>query len=366
MTAEGPSEPGQSAGLERYRAKRDFTTTPEPSGDEPVAEATERPRFAVQEHHARRLHWDLRLERDGVLASWAVPKGIPPDPSVNHLAVRTEDHPLMYLQFEGEIPKGSYGAGTMSVWDAGTYDTLKWEPYEVQVVLHGEKVRGRYVLFRTRDDQWMIHRMDPPQDAGRQPLPEGLEPMLATPGPLPADEAAFGFEILWDGLRVLAYGEGGRVRLAAAGVEDAGDTFPELRPLGAALGASQAVLDGELVALDEGGRPDPDRMAARRAAGSETAVRRAAKRTQVAYMVYDLVFLDGRVILDLPYTERRERLEGLGLAGAAWQVPAFHVGDGGALLELARLQGLPGVVAKRLDSPYVPGTHSPDWIEVRA
>ena len=302
-----------------------------------------------------------------MLASWAVPKGIPPDPSVNHLAVRTEDHPLMYLEFEGEIPKGSYGAGTMSVWDHGTYDTLKWESYEVQVVLHGERVQGRYVLFRTRDDQWMIHRMDPPQDPDRQPLPEGLAPMLATPGPLPADEAAYGFEVLWDGLRALAYAEGGRVRLEGDGVEDLGDTFPEVRPLGAALGATQVVLDGELVALGEGGRPDPDRLASRRGVESDAAaVRRAAERAPVAYMAYDLLFLDGHPTLDLPYAERRARLQGLGLVGAAWQVPAFHVGDGGALLELARQQGLPGVVAKRLDSPYVPGTRSPDWIEVRA
>ena len=252
MTAEGPAK------LERYRAKRDFAATPEPSGDEAVAPvAGGRPRFAVQEHHARRLHWDLRLERDGVLASWAVPKGIPHDPSVNHLAVRTEDHPLMYLEFEGEIPKGSYGAGTMSVWDHGTYDTLKWESYEVQVVLHGERVQGRYVLFRTKDDQWMIHRMDPPQDPDRRPLPEGMKPMLATPGPLPGDEAAYGFEILWDGLAGASLRRG---RTGATGrgdgVEDLGDTFPEVRPLGEALGATQAVLDGELVALGDGGRPD--------------------------------------------------------------------------------------------------------------
>ncbi len=354
--------------LEEYRAKRDFAATPEPSGDEPPAAPgqADLPRFAVQEHHARRLHWDLRLERDGVLASWAVPKGIPADPSTNHLAVRTEDHPLMYLDFEGEIPKGSYGAGTMSVWDHGTYDALKWESYEVQVVLHGERVQGRYVLFRTRDDQWMIHRMDPPQDPDRRPLPEGLEPMSATAGPLPADEAAYGFEILWDGLRVLAYSDGGRVRLEGDGIGDLGALFPEVRPLGAALGATQAVLDGELVALGEDGRPDPQRLSARRAAESEAAVKRVAERVPVAYMAYDLLFLDGRLTVDLPYAERRERLQGLGLAGAAWQVPAFHVGDGGALLGLARQQGLPGVIAKRLDSPYGPGSRSPHWIEMRA
>ena len=139
--------------LDRYRAKRDFSVTPEPAGDEaPASGDAPALRFVVQEHHARRLHWDLRLERDGVLASWAVPKGIPPDPAVNHLAVHTEDHPMMYLDFEGEIPKGSYGAGTMTVWDRGTYECEKWSAREVMVVLHGGKARGRYVLFRTRGD----------------------------------------------------------------------------------------------------------------------------------------------------------------------------------------------------------------------
>ena len=125
-------------------------------------------RFVVQEHHARSLHWDLRLEHDGVLWSWAVPKGIPMLAKPNHLAVRTEDHPLEYLDFQGEIPRGEYGGGSMAVWDAGTYEPEKLRDDEVIVTLHGEKVDGRYVLFRTRGDQWMIHRMSPPQDATRQ------------------------------------------------------------------------------------------------------------------------------------------------------------------------------------------------------
>ena len=152
--------------LARYRDKRDFEATPEPS-DAP-AEAPEGgpARFVVQEHHARSLHWDLRLEREGTLASWAVPKGIPADPSRNHLAVRTEDHPLAYLDFEGTIPEGEYGAGTMAVWDHGTYETHKFRDEEVMVTFHGERLQGRYVLFRTRGNDWMIHRMDPPADPG--------------------------------------------------------------------------------------------------------------------------------------------------------------------------------------------------------
>ena len=161
--------------LDAYRSKRDFGATPEPGPSE-RAGAAEQPRFVVHEHHARRLHWDLRLERDGVLVSWAVPKGIPPDPKRNHLAVHTEDHPLEYIDFSAEIPAGQYGAGVMKIWDTGTYETHKFREDEVMVTFHGERLHGRYVLFRTRGDDWMIHRMDPPEDPEREPMPEHVEP----------------------------------------------------------------------------------------------------------------------------------------------------------------------------------------------
>jgi DNA ligase D-like protein (predicted 3'-phosphoesterase) len=119
----------------------------------------------IQEHHARRLHWDFRLERDGVLVSWALPKGLPEDPKTNRLAIRTEDHPLEYASFEGEIPPGQYGAGTVKIWDRGTYETEKWTDDQIKVILHGSRVSGRYVLIHTGDDQWLMHRMDPPDPA---------------------------------------------------------------------------------------------------------------------------------------------------------------------------------------------------------
>ena len=159
--------------LSEYEKKRDFATTPEPA---PAAEAaTEGGRFVIQEHHARRLHWDLRLERDGALASWAIPNGIPDDPKRNRKAVRTEDHPLEYLEFQGEIPKGEYGAGTMSIWDRGTYECEKFRDDEVIVVFHGERVKGRYALFRAGRDpkDWMIHRMDPPPSRAGPRCPSG-------------------------------------------------------------------------------------------------------------------------------------------------------------------------------------------------
>ena len=157
--------------LGRYREKRDFQATPEPAGQAAAEEPVEQLRFVVQEHHARRLHWDFRLERDGVLVSWAVPRGVPDDPKRNHLAVHVEDHPIEYIDFAGEIPRGNYGAGRVDIFDSGTYETHKWRmddrKGEVMVTLNGRRLRGRYVLFQTDGKNWMIHRMDPPVDAER-------------------------------------------------------------------------------------------------------------------------------------------------------------------------------------------------------
>jgi bifunctional non-homologous end joining protein LigD len=353
--------------LEKYKEMRDFGATPEPSGDEPapVAEG-ERPRFVVQEHHATALHWDLRLERDGVLASWAVPKGIPPDPRENHLAVHTEDHPLMYLDFHGEIPEGSYGAGTMTVWDTGTYEPEKWTDREVIATFHGEKVQGRYVLFHTRGKQWMIHRMDPPADPNRELMPHGLRPMLATEGELPADDQGWAFEVDWNGARAVLGSDGGRVEINGADGEELLPRAPEMRALGLALGSLPVVLDGDLIAFGADGRPDPDRLARRLAAKSDAAARRLTTSVPLTYVIVDLLWMDGHSAIDLGYRERRALLDGLQLAGPSWQVPAWHEGDGAALLDAARAQGLTGVVAKRLDSRYRPGETTTDWIRVRA
>ncbi len=347
--------------LETYRAKRDFEHTPEPAGRVAVEDDAVLRRFVVQEHHARRLHWDLRLERDGVLASWAVPKGIPVDPSRNHLAVRTEDHPLEYLDFEGEIPRGSYGAGVMRVWDRGTYTTHKWDEREVMVTLVGERARGRYVLFRTRGDDWMIHRMDPPDDPTRESLPERIEPMLATRGRTPSDSDGWAFEPRWQGLRALVYVEGGRARVVAPGGRDVTEQLPELRGIGGALGATEAIVDGVVVVPGD----DSDDLLARRLdARSASTARRLAKESPVSFVAFDLLWLEGHAVMPRTYLERRELLEGLELAGPAWQTPRFHTGDGKAFLEATRDAGFTGMVAKRLESVYEPGRRSRAWREV--
>jgi bifunctional non-homologous end joining protein LigD len=350
--------------LDPYRRKRDFSATPEPSGDEGAApERT--PRFVVQEHHARSLHWDLRLEHGGTLASWAVPKGIPQDPKRNNLAVRTEDHPLEYLDFHGEIPEGEYGAGTMKIWDRGTYELHKWRDDEVMVTFAGERVQGRYVLFRTGASNWMIHRMDPPQDPGREPMPDKIAPMLARTGPLPKDDAHWAYEIKWDGIRAIGYAEGGRLRLTARSGRDITARYPELRGLGRALAGHETVVDGEVVAFGPDGRPSFQRLQSRMHLASEHAVRRLSQSDPVAYILFDLLWLDGHSLMALPYIERRERLLELGLHGERWQTPAHHAGDGAAMLEASRAQGLEGIIAKRLDCPYYPGRRSPGWVKVK-
>ncbi len=353
--------------LEEYESKRSFAKTPEPKGGEGAGEDdAEISRFVIQEHHARRLHWDLRLERDGVLVSFALPRGLPPAPKDNRLAVRTEDHPLEYIGFHGEIPAGQYGAGSMTIWDSGVYAVEKWEDRKIEVALLGERVRGRYALFPTKGRNWMIHRMDPPQDPGRESMPSAVKPMLAVLGKVPRDESGWAFELKWDGVRALAYCEPGHIRLESRNLRDITSQYPEVtRALREAMGSREAILDGEVVAFDEKGRPDFQRLQRRMHLGSESAVRRRMADTPVSYMIFDVLYAEGHSLMEKPYTERREALESLDLRHESLQVPANHLGDGGSLLELTRARDLEGLVAKRLDSRYVPGGRSKSWIKVK-
>ncbi|MCW3068077.1 MAG: ligD [Solirubrobacterales bacterium] len=353
--------------LKGYRAKRDFAVTPEPQAGESASQS--RRRFAIQEHSATRLHWDLRLERDGALVSFAIPKGLPEAPKENHLAVHTEDHPLEYLEFEGEIPKGEYGAGTMRIWDRGTYDCLKWEPRKIEVWLHGERVDARYALFPIDKDEepknWMIHRMDPPADHDREAMPTHIKPMLARSGDVPADEQEWAFEIKWDGVRAIGYSQPGELRLESRNLKDITDSYPELARLNRALSSHGAVLDGEIVAFDDAGRPSFGALQPRMHVGSRAQAKRLAASTPVTYMIFDLLWLDGHSLMGLTYLERRERLMALQLNGERWQTPEHVVGQGSQLLEASRAQGLEGIVAKRLRSIYQPGVRSRDWIKVK-
>jgi bifunctional non-homologous end joining protein LigD len=353
--------------LSTYRGKRDPAKTPEPVPGAGPLPRGKNDTFVIQEHHARRLHWDFRLERDGVLVSWAVPKGLPMDPKRNNLAVHTEDHPLDYASFEGEIPQGEYGGGQVMVWDRGTYETEKWSDREVKVVLHGSRVSGRYVLFHTGDKNWMVHRMDPPPDPEWEPLPELVRPMLATPGtlPPPEEDERWGYEMKWDGVRAVTYVEGGRVRVMSRNDRDVTGTYPELRGLGEELGSRQCVLDGEIVAFDAEGRASFGALQPRMHVTNASQVRRLTEHVPVTYLVFDLLHLNGHSTVDLPYRDRRELLEALDLAGPGWQTPPYFPGAGADALRVSREAGLEGVVAKRLDSRYEPGRRSRSWVKVK-
>ena len=356
--------------LHEYRRKRSFGETPEPEGvGGSGAKGAPSGRFVVQQHDATALHWDLRLEHGDAAASWALPRGIPRDPEEDRLAVRTEDHPLEYLEFAGTIPKGQYGAGEMTIWDQGTYLAEKFEDAKVVAGFDGERLRGRYSLFRIRKsgeraDSWLIHRMDP-AEPGWQPLPDEFEPMLATPGKLPADEEAWAYEVLWSGERVTALQRPGELVLRdRVGKELSG--LPEVRRAARSLGHLEALLDGVLTVFDRGGGLDPERLGWRLAAGSDATARRRAREAPATLVLFDLVHLEGEDLRARPYGDRRELLAGLDLDGETVQAPAHHVGDGAALLEASRRRGLAGIVAKRRESVYVPGERSPDWIDIAA
>jgi bifunctional non-homologous end joining protein LigD len=356
--------------LGEYERKRDFGATPEPASKKP-ARRKSAPRFVVQEHSARRLHWDLRLEHEGVAASWAIPNGIPEEPSENRKAVHTEDHPLEYLDFEGEIPAGEYGAGTMRIWDRGTYETDKWEPGKIVLSFAGERLRGRYALFRVGADDagadekdWMIHRIDP-SAARRDPFPESVVPMLARLAKLPARDDDWAVEVKWDGVRAIACCRPGRLKLQTRNLNEVTSQYPEVRRLTRQLGSREAVLDGELVAFDAEGRPSFERLQQRIHQTSESVVRRRMKSHPVTYVIFDLLYLEGKSLMGEPYSRRRELLEELELDGDSWQTPDYSRDRAKELLAASAERGLEGIVLKRLDSTYAPGKRAGSWLKVK-
>jgi len=336
--------------LTKYRSMRDPSKTPEPvpSSKPAVGHGNT---FVIQEHHARRLHYDFRLERDGVLVSWAVPKNLPETTAVNHLAVHTEDHPLEYGSFEGAIPKGEYGAGKVIIWDCGTYDAEKFrddgEKGEVIVTLHGQRISGRYALIQTNGDQWLAHRMKDQQVFQF----DELAPMLATEGSVANLKASqWAFEGKWDGYRLLVDADHGNVRLRSRNGRDVTKEYPQLRSLADDLGDHHVVLDGEVVALDASGVP------------RFTEMQNRARATRIEFWAFDLLYLDGRSLLRARYRDRRQLLETLAGAGGLI-VPELLPGDGAEALDYSRKHEWEGVIAKKRDSTYQPGRRSASWLK---
>ncbi|WP_411700722.1 non-homologous end-joining DNA ligase, partial [Conyzicola sp.] len=396
-SAPAGTDPGGTDRLEKYRSMRDGTKTPEPVPAE-AASPSDGFSFVIQEHHARRLHYDFRLEHDGVLVSWALPKGVPTDSKTNHLAVQTEDHPLEYGSFEGRIPTGEYGAGEVTIWDAGIYELEKWrDGEEVIAVLHGEKHgTHRYALIHSggggrAENNWLIHLMkeqpgasqasdahETPDDAapaGRTKAERATgsgskppSPMLATLGSTTEtafdDEGDWAFEMKWDGVRAIAEVRDGEVRLFSRNGVDISVSYPELGALVEAVDGN-AVLDGEVVALDRNGRPDFSLLQGRMHLRKQADVEKAAKSIPAKFMVFDILERDGASLMRREYVDRRAVLEETVTPDGVVQVPPVFDGDLAAAMESSGTLGLEGVMAKKLDGRYSPGVRSRTWLKLK-
>ncbi|MFW0783036.1 ATP-dependent DNA ligase [Gordonia sp. CPCC 206044] len=360
-SSEPPPTSNPVVSLGEYRRKRDSSKTPEPFGDNAHRDQSDDssgPIFVIQEHHARRLHYDFRLERDGVLVSWAIPKNLPDDPGQNRLAVHTEDHPMDYADFAGDIPAGEYGGGHVEIWDRGTYETEKWRDDEVIVRLHGERLQGRYALIHTGDKNWLAHLMS---DEPRPIVPDSLReprPMLATDESIEnLDGRDWAFEGKWDGYRILLRSIGGDFRLTSRSGIDMTADFPGFRSIADDLGLIDVVLDGEVVALDANGRTNFTLLAARKSTDDDLVLK---------LYLFDILYLNGTSLLRQPWSRRRELLETLApmLRGSAYaEVPELLPGPGRVALEHSRERGYEGVVAKRRSSTYQQGRRSTTWLK---
>ncbi len=399
--------------LEEYRKKRQFDRTPEPTGAESPGKTENT--FVVQKHAARRLHYDFRLAIDGTLKSWAVPKGPSLNPDDKRLAVRTEDHPLDYANFEGNIPEGSYGAGTVMVWDRGTFQVegkadaaTQVDQDEIKFSLNGEKLRGSFVIVKLKnsekgnewlmikhkdaavDPNWNIDEHDgsvltgrileeikaqePPkrdatplhaadlEDARKSPMPVRLAPMLATLSERPFSDPSWLFEIKWDGVRALAWIKEGKLTLHARSGSDITTQYPELAGLPASFSGQNAILDGEIAVLDARGRSDFEKLQERmhvRAPGQKL-----LSEFPVVYFAFDLPYCDGYDLRAAPLLQRKQLLQRLLHSSERIRFSDHQLEKGKELFELAKQNELEGIIAKRIDSRYV-SERSANWLKLK-
>jgi bifunctional non-homologous end joining protein LigD len=389
--------------LTEYRRKRDFRATPEPKGRQ---DKSRRPIFVVQRHAASRLHFDFRLEIDGALASWAVPKGPPEERGEKRLAIHVEDHPLDYANFEGEIPKGNYGAGQVQIWDRGTFEVEGPESAAAQVErgdlkfsLHGQRLQGLFALVKMRNSQrgneWLLIRKTAAESgdrvakaatgngargAKRQAADVKIEAFRELPGAKKAAmpdqiavelaslaDKAFSdpdwlFEIKWDGERAAAFIRDGEVELRSRSARNITAEYPELRELAERLNARKAIVDGEIVVLDESGRSDFARIQPR--FGVVNPPRSLQEEAPVTYYAFDLLYADGYDLRGVALEQRKGELRKILSPSQHVRFSDHQVEKGVELFEVAKNQGLEGIIAKRRDSVYT-GRRSPQWLKFK-
>ena len=339
--------------LESYSQKRSFDKTSEPPPSPEIAGGGSA--FVVHRHHATRLHYDLRLERDGVLRSWAVPKGLPPRPGILRLAVNVEDHPLEYVNFEGAIPKGQYGGGMMWKYAHGRYQKTKEKKNGFYFRLQSRELNGEYRIHHTKDKQWLLERVDNPQiDWLRSPI----APMLARPATRLPATPEYIYEVKWDGIRVLLALDEGELRIQDKSGADITASFPELLIPDKAFRATTALFDGAIVCLDADGKPDGENVTKRlRPDAGENATHPAC------CYVFDCLYLDGRPIVNEPLTRRREWLQDAIKKETPYRVSEIFE-DGALFMQAAKEMGLSAIMAKRRDSSYLVGKQTDAWLTI--
>jgi bifunctional non-homologous end joining protein LigD len=358
--------------LERYKEKRSFEKTPEPSGEEGAL--NKKNIFVVQRHDASHLHFDFRLERDGVLKSWAVPKGPSTDPSVKRLAVEVEDHPLEYAKFHGRIPEGNYGAGKVEIWDHGTYTTKFSDDSLWEFKLKGKKLKGMFSLIKIRnkgkylsskpgkDNSWLLIKtkdelvepVHPKDIAHSKKMPHDIKPMLATLIDKPFNKKGWIFEIKWDGYRAISEIENGKALLYSRNHQPFEDKFPIIFEALKGI-PHDAVLDGEVVVLDKSGKPSFQKLQ----------YYSHEKEGELIYYVFDILYLDGEDLQKKTLRERKEVLAKIIPKKGPIVLNEEIEGQGESFFQAAKEQGLEGVIAKDAESSYRQGIRGPHWLKIK-
>lgn len=344
--------------LESYEKKRDFKKT-----SEPAAHAIEGGgnNFVVHRHHASHLHYDLRLEQDGVLKSWAVPRGLPPHPGVKRLAVQTEDHPMKYLTFDGTIPKGQYGGGEMWIYALGKYQITKDKKDGFYFRLSSKEVSGEYRIYRIKQKEFLLERVDTPQI---NYLRDEIEPMLSDSAEkLPKGDNHI-YEVKWDGIRALISLEDGQIRIRTRNQNDVTKQFPELLSAEKAFRANCGLFDAEIVCLNKQGSPDFRKVINRLQTSGESNIQKASKTNPVYCYIFDCLYLDGRSLINDPLMKRKEWLKDAIKKDTLYRVSEW-VDDGESLLEAAREHELEGIMAKQMNSKYYPGKRNDCWQKIK-
>ncbi len=346
------------AQLESYEKKRDFKKTSEPGGS--VTEEGGN-NFVIHRHHASHLHYDLRLEQDGVLKSWAVPKGLPPHPGVKRFAVQTEDHPMKYLTFNGKIPKGQYGGGDMWIYALGKYQVTKEKKDGFYFRLNSKEVNGEYRIYKIKEKEWLFERVDSPQINYLQDV---IEPMLSDSAEKIPSGDDYVYEIKWDGIRALIALEDGQVRITSRNKNDITKQFPELLLADKAFRATNGLFDAEIVCLDKSGKPEFKKVIHRLMNTGETNIQKMSKSSPVYCYIFDCLYLDGRSLVNESLVKRKEWLKDAVKKDTPYRVSEF-VEDGKSLFNAAREHALEGVMAKKKDSKYLPGRRSEGWLKIK-